>query len=381
MLAAGSTGGLTSLWFLARGTGVVSLLLLTLVVAIGVANVRRLAAEGWPRFVVEAVHRNAGLLAVVFLVVHIFSSVLDPFTPIRLADAVIPFISLYRPIWLGLGAVAFDLMIAVVITSLCRRRIGYRSWRWVHWTAYACWPIAVVHGLGAGSDTKTKWMLALTAGCVLVVLAAALVRALAGWPSHAGTRLSGALACAALPIALLAWLPSGPLGSNWARRAGTPVAVLAAARTPQATGRGAASSGGANSGGASSGAAGASPSGNASFQGPVQGTVKQAVDDEGNASIHLILDIGGGLRLSQLHILIVGRPADGGGVQMTTSSVTLGPSDDPHEYEGAITALSGSNIAATVHDAAGHSYAIVAQLQLDPSNQTASGTVSATAGG
>jgi hypothetical protein len=120
---------------------------------------------------------------------------------------------------------------------------------------------------------------------------------------------------------------------------------------------------------------------NASFQGAVQGTVRQSLDAQQNASIHLILNIGGGLRLSQLHILIVGRPVAGGGVNMTSSSVTLGPSDNPHLYRGAITALSGTNIAATVRDAAGHSYALVAQLQIDPSNQTASGTVSATAGG
>src|ERR1700752_3738235 len=112
MVEPATTGGLTSLWFLARGTGVVALILLTLVVAIGVANVQRVSGERWPRFVIETVHRNAALLAVAFLVVPIPSSVIDPFTPIRLADAIVPFISLYRPIWMGLGAVAFDLMLA-----------------------------------------------------------------------------------------------------------------------------------------------------------------------------------------------------------------------------------------------------------------------------
>ena len=224
-----SSGGLTSLWFLTRGTGVVSLILLTLIVALGVANVRRLQFEGWQRFVIEAIHRNAALLAVAFLGVHIITSVLDPFAPIKLADAVIPFISLYRPIWLGLGAVAFDLLIAVVITSIWRRRVGYATWRWIHWAAYACWPIAVVHALGTGSDANTKWMLLLTAACVTVVVLAALSRAIAGWPDHAGARMSGILASAALPIALLAWLPSGPLGKGWAKRAGTPAVVLAAA--------------------------------------------------------------------------------------------------------------------------------------------------------
>lgn len=366
MAAPATTGGLTSLWFLARGTGVVSLVLLTLVVALGVANVRRLALAGWPRFVIEAVHRNAGLLAVVFLVIHILASVIDPFTPIRVIDAVIPFVSLYRPIWLGLGAVAFDLLIAVVVTSLVRRRLGYRAWRWVHWAAYACWPIAVVHGLGSGSDIRTKWMLALTAGCVLAIAGAVAVRALDGWPSHLGARLSGVTASAALPLALLVWLPGGPLAKSWAKRAGTPTAVLAAATGSRASTPPPHTS--------------SAPASQGSFQAPAQGTIKQSEDGQG-ASIHIVLSLGAGTALSQLHFLIEGTPVAGGGVQMTASSATLGPPSDPHMYEGTITALSGSNIAANVRDAAGRSYSIVAQLQIDPSTQTASGTVTATAGG
>ena len=91
---------------------------------------------------------------------------LDSFAPIRLIDAVIPFASTYRPLWLGLGALSFDLLIALVVTSLVRRRLGYRAWRTIHWLAYASWPVAVFHGLGTGSDTKVWWMLALTAACV-----------------------------------------------------------------------------------------------------------------------------------------------------------------------------------------------------------------------
>ena len=59
----------------------------------------------------------------------------------------IPFASPYRPVWLGLGAVAFDLLLAVVVTSVLRARIGVRAWRTVHWLAYASWPLALVHSL------------------------------------------------------------------------------------------------------------------------------------------------------------------------------------------------------------------------------------------
>ena len=102
-----------------------------------------------------------------FSVVHVLTTVLDSFVSIPLPDAFVPFISSYRPIWVGLGATSFDLMLALVITSLMRTRLGLRSWRLVHWSAYLCWPVAVLHGLGTGTDTRLRWVLVLTAGCVL----------------------------------------------------------------------------------------------------------------------------------------------------------------------------------------------------------------------
>ena len=213
-------------WFLTRGTGVISLLLLTLTVALGIANVRRTQIGEMPRFVLDSIHRNAALLAVSFVGVHIVTTLLDGFAPITLLDAVIPFTSAYRPVWLGLGAVAFDLLLAVIITSLLRRRLGYGAWRATHWLAYASWPVALIHGLGTGTDAKTHWMLLLTAGCVAVMLAAVVVRVSDGWPQHLVTRLSALGVAALLPLGLLAWLPSGPLAAGWAKRAGTPPSVL-----------------------------------------------------------------------------------------------------------------------------------------------------------
>ena len=82
-----------------------------------------------PRFVVADLHRNVSLLVIVFIVIHVATSVIDSFAPIRWLDAIIPFGSRYRPVWLGLGALAFDVLIAVAVTSLVRARMGYRVWR------------------------------------------------------------------------------------------------------------------------------------------------------------------------------------------------------------------------------------------------------------
>jgi methionine sulfoxide reductase heme-binding subunit len=163
-------------WYVIRACGVVALALLTVTVVLGLLNRSRVTSERWPRFVIDRLHRNASLLAVVFLLIHIASAVTDRFVSIGLVDAVIPFHGSYRPFWVGLGAVAVDLLVAVIITSLVRVRLGVRAWRGVHWLAYLAWPVAVAHGLGIGTDRGELWMLAIAAVCIGSVLVALALR-------------------------------------------------------------------------------------------------------------------------------------------------------------------------------------------------------------
>jgi sulfoxide reductase heme-binding subunit YedZ len=225
-------------WYLTRSTGAVALILLTLAIALGVADVQRWSSPRWPRFIVDSVHRNVSLLAMVFLLLHILTSVLDSFAPIGLADAIIPFVGTYRPFWLGLGAASFDLLLAVTITSLLRQRMGFATWRAVHWLTYASWPIALLHGLGTGSDVKASWLLALSIACMLVVLAAVITRGLAGRGATIRVRSAALGGAGAFSLFLVLWLPQGPLGSEWARRSGTPSSLLPHARPSSATGSG-----------------------------------------------------------------------------------------------------------------------------------------------
>jgi predicted ferric reductase len=213
-------------WYLTRSTGAVALLLLTLAIALGVLDVRRFSTPRWPRFVVDSLHRNVSLLAMVFLVLHIITSVLDSFAPISLLDAFVPFAGSYRPFWLGLGAISFDLLLAVTVTSLLRKRMGYASWRAIHWLTYASWPIALLHGLGTGSDVKSTWLLVLSIACMAVVLGAVLARVIGGWPESLGLRSAALGGAAIFSLFLLLWLPGGPLGTEWARRSGTPSSLL-----------------------------------------------------------------------------------------------------------------------------------------------------------
>ncbi len=347
-----------------------SLVLLTATVALGVANVQRARIGDMPRFVLEAVHRSAALLALSFVVVHVVTTLLDSFAPISLLDVVIPFKSAYRPVWLGLGAVAFDLLIVVVVTSLLRRRLDYRAWRTTHWLVYASWPIALVHGLGTGSDTRAHWMLLLTAACVAVVLGAVAIRISAGWPERLMTRVSMAGAAALLPLGLLAWLPGGPLAAGWARQAGTPASLLASAHS-----RSAATAAGSQQTSRGS-VAGAS---SRSTVATVGGRIRQVRVAQGLTLVDLSLAVHG-QRLDNLHIRIKGPPIAGGGIQMTSSRVTLGPSSNPDQYSGHVTGLEGTDIAATVSDGAGSPLSLIAHLQISPGPGAVSGTVSVSPG-
>ena len=165
-----------ALWYLSRGTGLTALVLLTLVLVLGVLTRRSQPLPGLPRFVTAGLHRNTSLLALALLVVHIGSAVLDPYALIGVVGVVVPFTGGYRPLWVGLGTLAFDLLLALTATSLLRGRLSDRAWRTVHWAAYACWPLALVHGLGSGTDAGRSWSLAVTGLCVLTTVGAVLWR-------------------------------------------------------------------------------------------------------------------------------------------------------------------------------------------------------------
>lgn len=165
-----------ALWYLSRGTGVVTLILLTATVVLGIVDQQRWSSSRWPRFVLDALHRNLSLLVLCVLGTHIATVVMDSFVPIRLVDAIVPFGSSYRPVWVGLGALAFDMLLAIALTSALRVHLGHRAWRIVHWLAYAAWPVALVHSLGVGTDARSTWMLAVAGVCATAVLAATWTR-------------------------------------------------------------------------------------------------------------------------------------------------------------------------------------------------------------
>ncbi len=326
------------LWYTTRATGVVALVLLSSSVVLGILTSLRLGTRTWPRFTIQDLHRRVSLLAVVFVGLHVVTTVSDAFAPIGWLSVVVPFASPYRRLWLGLGTVAVDLLLAVSISSMLRQRINSRTWRALHWLAYASWPLAVVHGLGTGTDPHLRWASAVVAGCVLAVLAALGWRLMKGWPTHAVMRLAVGTTSVVAVVVLGVWTVTGPLRPGWPIRAGTPAALLGRRSTA------------------------ATPSSPPStppttlpvppYRAPLSGTISQRSVASSTVRLEIKAETSGSL-VADVDIVMIGTPAASGGLDLHQSDATFGPPGAPAQYQGQIVGLDGSRIVLALVDRTG----------------------------
>lgn len=171
------TWDVSMLWYIGRGSGLVAEVLLTVVLVLGTVSAIPGGRRSIRRRVVDqGLHRQLTLAAVVVLVVHITSLVLDQYVDLDALDVLIPFGSSYRTIWLGMGTLAVDLTMVIVVTSLFRHRLTPGLWRGLHFTAYGAWSLAVAHGFFSGTDATETAVIWLTAGCVAAVAMAVTFR-------------------------------------------------------------------------------------------------------------------------------------------------------------------------------------------------------------
>ena len=343
-----------TLWYVTRASGVVALLLLTAAVLLGIVSALRWRTTRWPRFATVDVHRNLTLLSIVFVAIHVVTTVLDGYAPVGYLDSVVPFLSPYRPLWLGLGTVAFDLLLALVVTSLFRGLVPARAWRALHWAAYAAWPVALVHSLGTGSDARTAWLRAIGVSSLVAVSLAVLARIALGGGLRL-PRLAGAAASVLVPLGVLAWYHAGPLQHGWAKKSGTPTAILIRKTTNVSlTSRR------------------VEPT---SFSSTVKGTIASSQTSDGYAVIDISVRLDGSPR-GAARIRLRGVPQSGG-VAMTASGVTFVPATTGTLYTGTISSLSGTNVGATVSDGSGDRLDLRFALTIDNTAGTVSGTVTA----
>lgn len=196
-------------WYAARAAGIVAYVLLSGVVLLGLTMAGKRTLKRWPQFALEDVHRFGGLLVGAFVAIHVATIAVDAWLPFSIPALIVPLLSRYRPLWVGLGIAAAELLLALAVTNHYRRRLPYRFWRRAHYLNFAVWSAATMHGIGSGTDRSSPWLLALYALAVSAVAAAIAWRFLR---LRAPWLIRGLAPAAALAVvALVVGLGAGPL--------------------------------------------------------------------------------------------------------------------------------------------------------------------------
>jgi len=157
-------------------SGVLALIALTAAVGAGIVATDRIVMTPGHRVVAQAVHRAVSFGALAFLITHIVLEILAHRS--HVIDAVVPFLAQGRRFYIGLGTVASDLVVVLIITGIARGRFASRwpwTWRAIHAVAYLAWPLSIVHGLLAGRQAKpyVDWSYG---ACVAAVALALIIR-------------------------------------------------------------------------------------------------------------------------------------------------------------------------------------------------------------
>lgn len=356
---------ISPLWYISRAAGFVGLVLLGVIGVLGVMTAGNFRLGRGARFLTPEMHRSLTLLAVVVLGIHVGAAVLDPFARIGFKDIVVPFGAHYRPIWVGIGAVAIDLGIAVVATSLLRVRMGYRSWKLLHWASYPIFALSIVHGLGTGSDSALllSKIIYLLVGAVLLL--SILARLISNRNIFGFQKLALLSTSFGLPLLIVAWAFIGPFGPNWPKRAAAGLGQSVSANTA------------ANS---ASSVSKAKPvpifSIGSGYSSSWSGKIDSSpANSQGEVALRLIGPLSGSPGY-ELSVTLIGFPQEGG-ISMASSILEVANTQGTPFYEGKVTTLSGTTIVCQISNVTGSTTAITINLNLSSSGTTFTGTVAA----
>jgi methionine sulfoxide reductase heme-binding subunit len=165
-------------WILARASGLTAYALVTASLLAGIVLKSRPFRSLKPAAVTDT-HRFLALLGLGAIALHGLTLLFDRTVHLTAAALLLPGASPYRPLPVGIGVLAAELMLVVYVSFALRRRIGTRNWRRLHWATYAIFAATTVHGLAAGTDSGQPWALAVYLAAVGAVAGAAAWRALA----------------------------------------------------------------------------------------------------------------------------------------------------------------------------------------------------------
>ena len=316
------------LWYLTRATGIIAILLLALVVILGMVTATKAAPKGFAKFLVPDLHRRLSISAAVFLGIHIVTALLDSFVHIGLAASIIPFVSSYRPIWVGFGAISFDLLLVVIATSVARHRFSQGPWKKIHYASWLVVTFAIFHAMGTGSDARVGLVEGIYMALVGVVALAAIFRTARDVQLRKLARIGGSAVIVAVPLLALEWSFKGPLRSGWASASSSFSLLPKVTTTTAAT-----SSAGANS-----------------FvwpvDGGVQGTVSIANASSGTSTVTMTGTVTG--TADVITVRLVGLVQQGSLV-LQGSSVAIGTASAPNTYTGSVAQAGGSTLVLSLH--------------------------------
>jgi sulfoxide reductase heme-binding subunit YedZ len=174
--AAASGSELPTQWLLARSSGILAYLLLTLAVVAGLTLRTRLLGKAVSPAIVTAVHRTLSIVGLSAVVVHALLIGLDTKVDVPLLALFVPGLAGYRPLATSLGVVAMELWLLIHVSFRLRRRIGVKRWRALHMATFPTWGIAAAHGVLAGTDSSVGWMQQVYAVSIAAVLFLVVIR-------------------------------------------------------------------------------------------------------------------------------------------------------------------------------------------------------------
>ncbi|MDA8102306.1 MAG: ferric reductase-like transmembrane domain-containing protein [Nitrospiraceae bacterium] len=348
------------LWYMTRATGIIAIVLLGMVVILGMVTATKAAPKGFAKFLVPDLHRRLSITAAAFLGVHIITALLDSFVHIGLIASIVPFVATYRPVWVGFGAIAFDLLLIVIATSVVRHRFSQGPWKKIHYLSWLVVTFALFHAIGTGSDARVGLVEVVYIVLVAVVALAAIFRTATDAQLRKLAKIGGSAVIVAVPVLALGWSLKGPLRTGWAS-ASSSFSLL-----PKVTTTTAATSGSSSGGASSNGFVWP-------VNGGVRGTVSIANGSSGTSTVTLSGTVTG--TADVVSVRLVGQVQQGSLV-LQGSSVAIGTASAPNTYTGAVAQAGGSTLVLSLHGAQG---SVTGALALSINGTTFSGVLQAPA--
>ncbi len=348
------------LWYITRATGIVSLMLMGIIILLGLATATKLTPKGFGKLVGPDLHRRLSITTLAFLGVHIASAILDPFVVVGFTSSVVPFVAKYRPLWVGLGTVSFDLLIVVIATSVIRHKFNHGIWKKIHYLSWAIISLALFHALGTGSDTQVKVVEIVYVALIFALGIAGTFRSLREYGFSFAQKITAGAGLFAVPLLLLVWATQGPLRVGWAKAANSfsffPNIKLASTGSSVSTSTTV-----------------TAPTG--SFTLPVSGTVTGSLIESQTSSGLAIFTMRGSVAGTPDKVAVqLNGSVQEGSLVLESSSAFLGTSTVPNLYTGTVSQASGATLVLSL---TGPNGTVTAQMNVTVSGTSFTGTFSA----